>query len=64
MANPPGKIKIFTTYQRDFSTLETDINQWLSDNADIQILQIMQTESSGDTGWDLVITVHYTDQTS
>jgi hypothetical protein len=39
------KIKIFTALQ-DISALEVEVNNWLSENQNVRIIHILQTEST------------------
>jgi hypothetical protein len=52
------KIKIFSTFQ-EISVLEVEINDWLSENANIRVIQMLQSEISTPQGWNLIITVFY-----
>jgi hypothetical protein len=52
------KIKIFSAYQ-DVPALEGTINDWLSENPKVRIIQILQTESNRPQGWNLIITILY-----
>jgi hypothetical protein len=52
------KIKIFSTFQ-DVSALEVEINDWLSKNANIRIIQMLQSEQSTPQGWNLIITIFF-----
>jgi len=52
------KIKIFSTFQ-DVSLLEVEINDWLSKNTNIRIIQMLQSELGTPQGWNLIITIFY-----
>jgi hypothetical protein len=52
------KIKIFACFQ-DVSALEVEINDWLSENPSIRIIQMLQSELNTQQGWHLIITVFY-----
>ena len=52
------KIKIFSTFQ-DVSALEVEINDWMSQNANIRIIQMLQSELGTQQGWNLIITIFY-----
>jgi hypothetical protein len=52
------KIKIFSTFQ-DISALEVEINDWLSENSNIRIIQMLQSEINTPQGWNLIITVFF-----
>ena len=52
------KLKIFTTFQ-DVSALELEMNDWLSKNTNIRIIQVLQSEVGAPQGWILIITILY-----
>jgi hypothetical protein len=52
------KIKIFVSFQ-DAAALEVEINDWLSQNPNIRIIQMLQTTHNTPKGWHLVITLLY-----
>ena len=52
------KIRIFISFQ-DASALEVEINDWLSENPNVRILQLLQTTQNTPKGWNLVITIFY-----
>ena len=52
------KVKIFSTFQ-DISAIEVEINDWLSENANIRIIQMLQSELGTPQKWNLIITVFY-----
>ena len=52
------KVKIFSTFQ-DISAMEVGINDWLSENANIRIIQMLQSELGTPQKWNLIITVFY-----
>jgi hypothetical protein len=52
------KIKIFTSFQ-DVSALEVEINDWLSQNPNVRIIQMLQSDVDTPQGWSLIITVFY-----
>jgi hypothetical protein len=52
------KIKIFSVYQ-DISALELEINDWLAQNPNTRIIEMLQTQSNTTQGWNLIITVLY-----
>jgi hypothetical protein len=53
------KVKIFKSIQQDMTILEDEINQWLKDNSDIQIIRMTQSEIGSKQGRDVVITILY-----
>jgi hypothetical protein len=57
MTGAVHKIKFFSGFHQDFATLENEINQWLSDNPDIHIIQLTQCEISSKQGRDMVVTI-------
>jgi hypothetical protein len=52
------KIKIFISFQ-DTAAFEVEINDWLSQNPNIRIIQILQTTQNSPKGWNLIITLLY-----
>lgn len=52
------KIKIFISFQ-DTAAFEGEINDWLSQNPNIRIIQMLQTIQNSPKGWNLVITLLY-----
>jgi hypothetical protein len=52
------KMKIFSTFQ-DVAAIEVEINDWLAENANIRIIQVLQSEQSTPPGWNLIITIFY-----
>jgi hypothetical protein len=52
------KIKIFTTYQ-DVAALEVEINEWLVENPNIRVIQLLQSEVGTPQGWNLIISFFY-----
>jgi hypothetical protein len=52
------KIKIFSTLQ-DVATMEVEINDWLTANQNVRVMQMMQTETHTPQGWNLIITIFY-----
>ena len=52
------KIKIFISFQ-DASVLEVEINDWLLENPNVRIIQMLQTTQNTPKGWNLVITILY-----
>jgi len=53
------KIKIFAAYQ-DVAAIEQDINDWLSQNPNILIVSVTQSETNvPPQGWKLVISILY-----
>ena len=53
------KVKIFKSIQLDISIMEDEINQWLNDRPDIQIIQLSQSEIGSKRGRDVIITIFY-----
>ena len=53
------KIKIFKSIQQDMTIMEEEINQWLSDNPGIQIIQLTQSEIGSKRVRDIVISIFY-----
>jgi len=51
------RIKFFSGFHRDFAILETEINQWLADHADIDIIHMTQCEISSKQSRDIVVTM-------
>lgn len=51
------KIKFFSGFHQDFAMLETEINQWLADRANIQIIHMTQCEISSKQSRDIVVTM-------
>lgn len=52
------KIKIFVSFQ-DAAALEVEVNEWLSENPNIRIIQMLQTNHDTTKGWNLVVTLFY-----
>ena len=53
------KIKIFSAYQ-DIAAIEADINNWLSKNPDIRIVDVVQSQTVvPPQRWNLVISMLY-----
>jgi len=52
------KIKIFSVYQ-EISALELEINDWLAQNPNIRIIEMLQTQTNTPQGWSLIISVLY-----
>jgi len=52
------KIKIFLSFQ-DVAALEVEINDWLSENPNVRIIQLLQSTQNTPKGWNLVITTFY-----
>jgi hypothetical protein len=52
------KVKIFSSLQ-DVAALEVEINDWLSENPNVRIIDMLQTQSTTPQGWNLIITVFY-----
>ena len=55
------RVKIFKSIQQDISIMEDEINQWLSDNSGIQVIQLTQSEIGSKQGRDIVISIFYTE---
>ena len=51
------KIKFFSGFQQDFAVLENEINQWLAEHSDIQIIHLTQCEIRSDQGRSIVVTM-------
>jgi hypothetical protein len=58
---PSHKVKIFKSIQQDIAIMEDEINQWLSDNSDIQIIQLNQSEIGSKRSRDVVVSIFYTE---
>ena len=52
------KIKIFVSFQ-DISAIAVEVNDWLSENPNVHIIQMLQTSHTTPKGWNLVITIFY-----
>ncbi len=59
MENPASKVKLFRAYQQDIAMLEDEINQWLAENSDTQIIHMAQSEICKNRGWDIIVTFLY-----
>jgi hypothetical protein len=47
-------------FEAIISSLSRKINAWLEENADIEIINILQSESQGaENAWNLTVTVFY-----
>jgi len=57
MTSAIHKIKFFSGFHQDFAMLETEINQWLADNLNIQIIHMTQCEISSKQSRDIVVTM-------
>ena len=57
MTKSLNKIRFFSGFHQDFAMLETEINQWLADNSNIQIIHMTQCEISSKQGRDIVVTI-------
>jgi hypothetical protein len=55
------KVKIFKSIQQDISIMENEINQWLNENSDIQIIQLTQSEIGSKRARDVILTILYTE---
>jgi hypothetical protein len=55
------KVKIFKSIQQDISVMENEINQWLYENSDIQIIQLAQSEIGPKRARDVALTILYTE---
>jgi hypothetical protein len=51
------KVKFFSGFHQDYATLENEINKWLADNSDVQIIHLTQCEISSKQGRDIVVTI-------
>jgi hypothetical protein len=58
MARVTRKIKIFSTFQ-DVATSEVEINEWLAENPNIRVIQLLQSEIGTPQGWNLIISILY-----
>ena len=52
------KIKIFVSFQ-DISAIAVEVNDWLSENPNVRIIQMLQNSHNTPEGWNLVITIFY-----
>ncbi|MGD8801441.1 MAG: hypothetical protein PVJ44_23195 [Desulfobacterales bacterium] len=59
MKSATHKIKFFSGFHQDFATLESEINQWLAEHPDIQIIHLTQCEISSRQGRDIIVTMMY-----
>ena len=57
MTSAIHKIKFFSGFHQDFAMLENEINQWLADNSNIQIIHMTQCEMSSKQGRDIFVTM-------
>jgi hypothetical protein len=57
MTKSLNKIRFFSGFHQDFAVLENEINQWLAEHADIQIIHMTQCEMSSEPGRDIVVTL-------
>jgi hypothetical protein len=58
--NMPGaltKIRFFSGFHQDFAILENEINEWLADHVNIEIIHMTQCEISSKQGRDIVVTI-------
>lgn len=44
---------------QDTAAFEMEINDWLSQNPNIRIIQMLQTTQNAPKGWNLIITLLY-----
>ena len=59
MKSANHKIKFFSGFHQDFATLENEINQWLAEHTDIQIIHLTQCGISPRQGRDIIVTMLY-----
>ena len=59
MISTMHKVKFFSGFHQDYATLENEINKWLADNSDVQIIHLTQCEISSKQGRDIVVTILY-----
>lgn len=57
MTSALHKIKFFSGFHQDFAVLENEINQWLADHANIEIIHMTQCEISSKQSRDIVVTM-------
>ena len=57
MISSMHKVKFFSGFHQDYATLENEINKWLADNSDVQIIHLTQCEISSKQGRDIVVTI-------
>ena len=57
MTSAIHKIKFFSGFHQDFARLENEINRWLADNSNIQIIHMTQCEMSSKQGRDIFVTM-------
>ena len=55
-----SKVKFFSGIHQDIATLQKEVNQWLTDNPEIEIAQLTQSQFGSKAGWDIVVTILYT----
>jgi hypothetical protein len=55
------KVKIFKSIQQDITIMEDEINKWLNDNSNIQIIQLTQSEIGSKRRRDTIITILYSE---
>ena len=49
------------SFHQDISIMKNEINQWLNDNFDIQIIQLAQSEIGSKRSRDTVVTILYSE---
>ncbi|MGD2037871.1 MAG: hypothetical protein PVH28_08310 [Desulfobacterales bacterium] len=57
MTGALNKIRFFSGFHQDFAVLENEINQWLADHPNIEIIHMTQCEISSKQDRDIVVTL-------
>jgi hypothetical protein len=57
MTKSLNKIRFFSGFHQDFAILENEINEWLADHVNIEIIHMTQCEISSKQGRDIVVTI-------
>jgi hypothetical protein len=57
MTGALNKIRFFSGFHQDFAMLENEINEWLADHANIEIIHMTQCEISSKQSRDIVVTM-------
>jgi len=57
MTKSLNKIRFFSGFHQDFAVLENEINQWLADHTNIEIMHMTQCEISSKQGRNIIVTI-------
>ena len=57
MTRALNKIRFFSGFHQDFAVLENEINRWLAEHANIEVIHMTQCEISSKQGRDIVVTM-------